>query len=74
MIRADYCPLGNEPCQSMCNQPCGKVKPLKQERHDLGALVKHIKAVVHGYDGRISVTEAIGALEIAKLEIFEGQK
>ena len=39
-----------------------------------GALVKHIKAVVHGYDGRISVTEAIGALEIAKLEIFEGQK
>lgn len=51
-----------------------KVTPLKQERHDLGALVKHIKAVVHGYDGRISVTEAIGALEIAKLEIFEEQK
>jgi hypothetical protein len=51
-----------------------KVTPLGQKRNDLQALVNHIKAVVHGYDGRISVTEAIGALEIAKLEIYEGQK
>ena len=54
--------------------PPKKVTPLGQKRSDLQALVNHIKAVVHGYDGRISVTEAIGALEIAKLEIFEGQK
>lgn len=51
-----------------------KVTPLGQKRSDLQALVDGIKAVVHGYDGRISVTEAIGALEIAKLEIYEGQK
>jgi len=73
MRRADYCPLGNEPCQSVCDTPCGKVKPLGQKRNDLQALVDGIKAVVHGYDGRISVTEAIGALELAKLEIFKDQ-
>lgn len=74
MSRADYCPLGNEPCQSLCDQPCGKVKPMGQKRNDLQSLVDAIKVAVHGYDGRISITEAIGALEIAKLEIYEGQK
>lgn len=58
----------------MCDQACGKVKPLGQKRNDLQSLVDGIKAVVHEFDGRISVTEAIGALEIAKMEIFEGQK
>lgn len=22
MARPDYCPVGNEPCQSMCDEPC----------------------------------------------------
>jgi len=26
--RTDYCPVGNEPCQSMCATPCGTRKPL----------------------------------------------
>jgi len=21
-MRPDYCPLGNEPCQSLCDEPC----------------------------------------------------
>jgi hypothetical protein len=21
-MRSDYCPLGNEPCQSLCDKPC----------------------------------------------------
>mgnify|MGYP003511890762 CR=1 FL=1 len=50
-----------------------KVQPLRQKRHDLQALVDDIKGVVHKRDGTISVTEAIGALEIAKLEIFQAQ-
>ena len=47
--------------------------PLGQKRHDLQALVNEIKAVLHQRDGAISVTEAIGALEIAKMEIFKEQ-
>lgn len=50
------------------------IKPLGQKRHDLQMLVRDIKAVVHERDGAISVTEAIGALEIAKMEIYESQK
>lgn len=26
--RPDYCPIGNEPCQSLCETPCGTRKPL----------------------------------------------
>lgn len=76
MTRPDYCPISEDPCQLMCDEPCGTstVKPLGQKRHDLQKLVNDIKAVVHERDGAISVTEAIGALEIAKLEIFEAQK
>ncbi len=68
--------MSGAPCQSMCAAPCRRsaVQPLGQKRHDLQKLVNDIKAVVHERDGAISVTEAIGALEIAKLEIFEAQK
>jgi hypothetical protein len=74
MSRPDYCPRGNEPCQALCDTPCGAVVPMGQKREDLAALVRAIKQTVHEYDGRISVTEAIGALELAKLEIYEAQK
>jgi hypothetical protein len=50
-----------------------QVFPLSQKRHDLQKLVEHIKIVVYQYNGRISVTEAIGALEIAKMELFKEQ-
>lgn len=49
------------------------VFPLSRKRHDLQKLVENIKIAVHQYNGRISVTEAIGALEIAKMEIFQEQ-
>jgi len=43
------------------------------ERYDLGELVADIKKAVYQRQG-ISVTEAIGAIEIAKLEILDEQK
>ena len=46
---------------------------LQIERHDLGDLVADIKKVVYAREG-ISVTEAIGAIEIAKLEILKEQE
>lgn len=50
------------------------VIPLRANRQDLQRLVDDIKKAVYAYSGGISVTEAIGALEIAKLEIFEEAK
>ncbi len=47
--------------------------PLRQPRHDLQRLVDAIKATVYELDGEVSITEAIGALEIAKLEILQAQ-
>ena len=32
MNRPDYCPLANEPCQSLCEAPCGKMKPMTQQQ------------------------------------------
>ena len=39
------------------------------KRNDLANLVKEIKSVVYSHSGKISVTEAVGALELAKIEI-----
>ena len=30
--RPDYCPIGGEPCQSLCEAPCGSRKPLTDEQ------------------------------------------
>lgn len=64
------CGLG--PCQHVEFKGCNIV-PLGNKRHDLQALVDDIKAAVFARTGAISVTEAIGALEIAKMEIFKEQ-
>ena len=34
-MRPDYCPIGNEPCQSLCDEPCSttpKRKPLTDKQ------------------------------------------
>jgi ribosomal protein S6 len=43
-------------------------------RPDLDRLVNEIKRVVYEQKGEISVTEAIGAIELAKLEILKEQQ
>jgi hypothetical protein len=50
------------------------ITKLVTERWDLSRLVESIKAVVYEHTGTISVTEAIGALELAKLEIMQEQQ
>lgn len=42
-------------------------------RPDLQRLVDDLKRIVYERSGGISVTEAIGALELAKLEILKEQ-
>ena len=43
-------------------------------RADIQALVEQIKALVYAESGRMSVAEAIGVLEVTKLEILAEQK
>ena len=48
-----------------------QVLALGAKRHDLQVLVDEIKAVVLSKPGRpVNFTEALGALEIVKLELF----
>jgi hypothetical protein len=54
--------------------PAANVTPLRQPRLDLARLADAISAAVYDNAKGLSVTEAIGALEIAKLELLKDQE
>lgn len=54
--------------------PADNVTPMRQPRADLARLVESINAVVYANGDGLSVTEAIGALELAKLELLKEQE
>lgn len=54
--------------------PATNVTPMRQPRADLARLVESIKAAVYVNGDGLSVTEAIGALELAKLELLKEQE
>ena len=55
-------------------EPADNVTPMRQPRADLARLVESINAAVYANGDGLSVTEAIGALELAKLELFKEQE
>ena len=54
--------------------PAANVTPMRQPRADLARLVESINAAVYASGDGLSVTEAIGALELAKLELLREQE
>ena len=54
--------------------PAANVTPMRQPRADLARLVESIKDAVYANGDGLSVTEAIGALELAKLELLKEQE
>lgn len=54
--------------------PAANVTPMRQPRADLARLVESINAAVYSNGDGLSVTEAIGALELAKLELLREQE
>lgn len=54
--------------------PADNVTPMRQPRADLARLVESINATVYANADGLSVTEAIGALELAKLELLKEQE
>lgn len=68
MARPDYCPVGNEPCQSMCDEPCSW-SGSKRRRED-GALIQQLVEAleradkISGYpNNRKTITAARAWLE-----------
>jgi len=54
--------------------PAANVTPMRQPRADLARLVESINVAVYANGYGLSVTEAIGALELAKLELLKEQE
>ena len=50
------------------------IRRLPIERHDLGALAADISNLIMSQTDKITMTEALGVLEVVKLQIFEEQK
>ncbi|GEM_PF-6745719 len=44
MARPDYCPVGNEPCQSMCDEPCSW-QGSKRKREDESLIRQMLEAL-----------------------------
>ena len=67
-------------CYPQAQQPAAlavsatNVTPMRQPRADLARLVESINAAVYANGNGLSVTEAIGALELAKLELLREQE
>ena len=64
-------PYGTAPPAAV---PAANVTPMRQPRADLARLVESINAAVYANGDGLSVTEAIGALELAKLELLKEQE
>ena len=54
--------------------PAANVTPMRQPRLDLSRLVDAIDAAIYEHGKGLTVTECIGALELAKLELFKEQE
>jgi|GEM_PF-2936314 len=51
MTRPDYCPIGGEPCQSLCDTPCSSVprkKKLQREHDPNHPYVRSFRGCGHG--------------------------
>lgn len=68
-VMAALMPLSANP-----QAPSANVTPMRQPRADLARLVDAISAAVYANGDGLSVTEAIGALELAKLELLKEQE
>lgn len=55
--------------------PTAKIAMLGAKRHDLAALVEAIKDALYSKPGQpVNFTEALGALELVKLDLYDEMK
>lgn len=51
MTRPDYCPIGNEPCQSMCDRPCSPNPGLLIDSEYASRLAFMLECLIVDYHG-----------------------
>lgn len=73
-VQVGDCVTGNIAPPAALAVPADNVTPMRQPRADLARLVESINAAVYANGNGLSVTEAIGALELAKLELLKEQE
>lgn len=62
-MRPDYCPVGNEPCQSLCDVPCGTTDYQSLMRESLIHFYHDGVPVNPEHPKRITVTKIEKALK-----------
>ena len=71
MARPDYCPVGNEPCQSMCDEPCSW-QGAKRRAQDVALIRLLVEAA--GLGRRLALMGgAVTAEELQTLHMAEQQ-
>jgi hypothetical protein len=73
MARPDYCPVGNEPCQSMCDEPCSWSGSKRRNEDDalIRQMLEALEGVHNSWDERLYL--AITAAR-ARLGEKEGER
>lgn len=64
--RPDYCPIGNEPCQSLCETPCGsrKFTDAEVDKH-VDAILKASGSALRHYTMQKSIDDMRAAMRRA---------
>lgn len=86
-MRADYCPVANEPCQSLClmkgNGDCSMLKsgglnkgakqmnPVEFRKSITQELHDVVKEAIHTFNDRVTLAEVLGILEVIKFELIQ---
>lgn len=56
----------------MSDEP--KVVPLGAPNHAINLMLEEVLEVVRSYEGRVTLAEVVGTLEIAKLQVIQEQQ
>ena len=67
MARPDYCPVGNEPCQSMCDEPCSWSGSKRRREDD--ALIQQLVDALETVDGSMPFPVERQVLKVARARL-----
>jgi hypothetical protein len=72
-MRPDYCPIGNQPCQSLCDTPC-TVPPKRKPLTDKQILADETLRYYFGQNGGAGPVSKQGRKVVNAIEALHGIK
>lgn len=72
-MRPDYCPIGGEPCQSLCNEPCSTT-PKRNPLTDKQILADETLRYYFGLNGGAGPVSKQGRKIVNAIEAFHNIK